>query len=72
MDFHGVLRRKLYFFYMDDISTSQETRLWASTACYEDSFTLVLSSGAVNISEDETSHFRTNYNLLLTDLIGPN
>jgi hypothetical protein len=33
---HGLLRGQLYFLYVDD-RTSQETRLWASTAWYRDS-----------------------------------
>jgi hypothetical protein len=31
----------LLFLYVDDVRTSQETRLWASTACYEGSFTFL-------------------------------
>jgi hypothetical protein len=38
---HGMLRGKLYILYVDDVCTSQETHLWASTACYVDSFTLL-------------------------------
>jgi hypothetical protein len=29
----------LLFLYVDDVHSSQETHLWASTACYGDSFT---------------------------------
>jgi hypothetical protein len=31
----------LPFFYVDDARTSQEAHLWASTACYGDSSTLL-------------------------------
>jgi hypothetical protein len=34
---HCLLRSS----YVDDVRTSQEIRLWASMACYEDSFTLL-------------------------------
>jgi hypothetical protein len=27
------------FLYIDDIPTAQETKLWASTVCYKDTFT---------------------------------
>jgi hypothetical protein len=27
------------FLYVDDVHTSQETHVWASTACHKDSFT---------------------------------
>jgi hypothetical protein len=38
MGFHGLLRGYVYFLYVDVIRTTQETHLWTSTACYEDSF----------------------------------
>jgi hypothetical protein len=43
MGLHSLLRGYLYFLYVDDVRTtqetpSQETHLWASTACYGDSF----------------------------------
>jgi hypothetical protein len=31
----------LLFLYADEVRTSQETRLWASTACYRDRFTFL-------------------------------
>jgi hypothetical protein len=39
MDLHEMLLGSLYFLY-GDVRTSQETQLWASTACCEDGFTL--------------------------------
>jgi hypothetical protein len=39
MCLHGLLREQLYFLYSDNVRTSQETLLSASTACYGDSFT---------------------------------
>jgi hypothetical protein len=42
MGLHGLLQGLDYFLYVDDIFTSQETRLWASTACYGDNFTFYL------------------------------
>jgi hypothetical protein len=41
MGLHGLLRRWLYFVYVDDVRTSQETHIWALTACYGDSFTFI-------------------------------
>jgi hypothetical protein len=38
MGHHGLLRGFLYFVYADNVHTSQETPLWASTACYGDRF----------------------------------
>jgi hypothetical protein len=38
MRLHGLLRRST-FLHVDDVRTSQETHLWAFTACYGDSFT---------------------------------
>jgi hypothetical protein len=38
----GLLRKELYFLHVDDVRTSQETHLWASTACDSDSFTFSL------------------------------
>jgi hypothetical protein len=34
MVLHGLLRRKFYFLYVDDVRTSQETHLWPSMAFY--------------------------------------
>jgi hypothetical protein len=40
--FHGLLCRLLYFIYVDDdVRTSQETNILASTACCGDSFTFL-------------------------------
>jgi hypothetical protein len=39
MGLHGLLRGQLYHLCVNDISTSQETHVWASTASYGDSFT---------------------------------
>jgi hypothetical protein len=36
---HGLLYGELYFLYVDDIRTSQETYVWGVTVCYTDSFT---------------------------------
>jgi hypothetical protein len=41
LSLHGLLRGELYFLYVD-VRTSQETYLWASAACYGDSFTSLL------------------------------
>jgi hypothetical protein len=39
MSLHGLLRDSFTCLYVDSVRTSQETHLWASTACYGDSFT---------------------------------
>jgi hypothetical protein len=41
MDLHGLLRAELYFLYVDEVRTSQEIYLRASTDCYGDSFALL-------------------------------
>jgi hypothetical protein len=41
MGLHGLLQRHLYVLYVADVRTSQETHLWASTACYSNSFTFL-------------------------------
>jgi hypothetical protein len=41
----------MYFSYVDDVLTSEETHLWASTACYRDSFTF-LYVGDVRTSQE--------------------
>jgi hypothetical protein len=41
MGHYGLLRGQLYFLYVDDVRTSQETRLWASMACYGYEFTFL-------------------------------
>jgi hypothetical protein len=33
MGLQGLLRGLLYISYVDDVRTSQETRLWASMSC---------------------------------------
>jgi hypothetical protein len=38
---HALLLKQRYFLYTDDVGTSQEISLWASTVCYGDSFTLL-------------------------------
>jgi hypothetical protein len=38
MGLHDLLQ----VFYVDDVHTLQETHLWASTACYRDSFTFFM------------------------------
>jgi hypothetical protein len=38
MILHSLLRGQIYCLYVDDIRTSQETHLRASTACYGDRF----------------------------------
>jgi hypothetical protein len=42
MHLHGLLRRWLYFLYIDDVRTSQETHLCTYTASYGDGFTLYI------------------------------
>jgi hypothetical protein len=42
MDFQSLLRIYLYFLYVDDVRTSQETHLWASKTCYGDIFTFCM------------------------------
>jgi hypothetical protein len=36
---HDLLLGELYVLRVNDVCTSQETHIWASTACYEDGFT---------------------------------
>jgi hypothetical protein len=38
MGLYGLLRVSFTFVYVDDVHTSQETHLWASTCCYGNSF----------------------------------
>jgi hypothetical protein len=40
MGLHALLKGQLYFLY-GDVRTSQETQIWASMACYRDSFTFL-------------------------------
>jgi hypothetical protein len=40
-----------YFLFVDDVRTSQETPLWASTACYGDSFTFLYVAGVRILQE---------------------
>jgi hypothetical protein len=35
---HGLLRDSFTLLHVHDVCTSQETHVWASTACYGDSF----------------------------------
>jgi hypothetical protein len=42
MGLHGLLRGQFYFLYVADVRISQETQLWASTACYADGFTFYI------------------------------
>jgi hypothetical protein len=51
VDLHVLLLRWLYFLYVDDILTSQETHLWTCTACYVDGFTF-LYEGYVCTSQE--------------------
>jgi hypothetical protein len=39
MGLNGLLPETFTFLHVDDVRTSQETRLWVSTARYRDSFT---------------------------------
>jgi hypothetical protein len=41
MGLHGLLGDSFTLLYVDDVRTSQEAHLWASTASYGDSFTLL-------------------------------
>jgi hypothetical protein len=41
MGLYGLLRRWLYILYVDIDRTSQEIHVWASTACYGDSFSFL-------------------------------
>jgi hypothetical protein len=34
MGLNSLLQGYLYFFYLDEVYTPYETRLWTSTACY--------------------------------------
>jgi hypothetical protein len=38
MSLYRLLGDNFMFLYVDDVRTSQKTHLWASTACYGDSF----------------------------------
>jgi hypothetical protein len=40
MSLHGMLQDRFNSLYVDDVRTSQETRLSASKTCYGDSFIL--------------------------------
>jgi hypothetical protein len=51
VNLHGQLPGQLYFLYISDVRTSQETHLRASTAYYLDSFTF-LYVGDVHTSEE--------------------
>jgi hypothetical protein len=42
MGLHGLLQVNVYFLYVNDVRTSQEIHLWASTACYGHTFTLYM------------------------------
>jgi hypothetical protein len=41
MGLDGMLRGRFIFLYVDDVRTSQETYIWASTACYDELFTFL-------------------------------
>jgi hypothetical protein len=41
MSLWPVTEIALLFKYVDDVRTSQETHLWASTACYGNGFTIL-------------------------------
>jgi heterodisulfide reductase subunit C len=53
MDMHGVLQFSFTFVYVDNVRTSQETHLWACTACYGDSYAFVYVYN-VRISQGNT------------------
>jgi hypothetical protein len=38
---HGLIRGFVYYFYVSDVRKSQETYLWASTACYGVGYTFM-------------------------------
>jgi hypothetical protein len=44
-----------YFLYVDYVRTSKETHLWASTACYWDSFTFSYVDDVCTSQEAQTS-----------------
>jgi hypothetical protein len=48
MALHGLLRDNFTFVYLGDVSTSQETYLRASTACYGDSLVFKFGRYATN------------------------
>jgi hypothetical protein len=41
MGLYGLLHGSFTFLYVKDVRTSQETHLWASTACFTDNFTFL-------------------------------
>jgi hypothetical protein len=43
IDLHSFLWGLIPFLYLDDVRTSEKTRLWNSTACYGDSFSFYMS-----------------------------
>jgi hypothetical protein len=45
VDLHGLLRDRLTSLCINGVCTSQGTHLWASTACYRDSFTILYVDG---------------------------
>jgi hypothetical protein len=51
IDFHDLLWEYLYFLYVDDIHTPQETHLWASMVCYGDIIILVYVDDVNNSQE---------------------
>jgi hypothetical protein len=55
MGLHGLLRGYFNFLKVVDIHTSQETHVWASTACYGDSFSFVCVD---DVSTSQETHYR--------------
>jgi hypothetical protein len=57
MGLHGLLRDSFALLYVVDVRSSQETRLWASTAFYGDGVT-ILYVGDVRTSQE--THLRAS------------
>jgi hypothetical protein len=57
MGLRGLLRAQIYFLYVDDIRTAQETHLGNSTACYGDRF-IYLNVENIRTSQEIYLRFR--------------
>jgi hypothetical protein len=69
---HGLLGGKRSFLYVDDVRTRQETHLWASTACYGDSFTLLYVEDVRTSQETYIGlHVRYGDSFLPMQFLGP-
>jgi hypothetical protein len=66
-----LLRGQFYLLYVDDVRTSHETHVWASTAYYRNSFT-VLYVDYVRTSHEthvwvSTAYYRNSFTVLYVD-----